>query len=471
MNLKMVLNTLGKMLIATSGLLTIPLVIALYFGEDLMPFIYPITISFVIGTVLILKTPESDLVRFKESFAIVGLGWLIVSLIGAIPYMVIGFTPVNAFFESISGFTTTGASIVDHPEALPKSILFWRSMTQWVGGIGIVMLFLLIFPTMAKGVVFQAEYPGITLSKIKPRIRDTAIRLYGIYVLLTGLEAILLTFLGVPIFDSINHAFTTLSTGGYSTHSESISFFKNPSVEFVIMTFAFLGGANFSIYYYVMHRNFKVLKDTEFKIYVTLTGFLIVVITLLNLKTYGLLDSLRYSSFQVICVLTTTGYTTADFDEWCNGSKMLLLILMFIGGCSGSTAGGMKVIRFYIISRYAIDQILRSAEPKVVKVIRYGETTLRREIVESVIAFFIIQVLVFTISSVVLSLSGYDILTSVSATASCLGNVGPGMGLAGASETYSHFPDIVKLLLCFDMWVGRLEIYTVLALFIPSFWK
>jgi trk system potassium uptake protein TrkH len=220
-----------------------------------------------------------------------------------------------------------------------------------------------------------------------------------------------------------------------------------------------------------MHRNFKVLKDTEFKIYVTLTGFLIVVIAILNLKTYGLLDSLRYSSFQVICVLTTTGYTTADFDEWCNGSKMLLLILMFIGGCSGSTAGGMKVIRFYIISRYAIDQILRSAEPKVVKVIRYGETTLRREIVESVIAFFIIQVLVFTISSVVLSLSGYDILTSVSATASCLGNVGPGMGLAGASETYSHFPDIVKLLLRFDVWVGRLEIYTVLALFIPSFWK
>ena len=471
MNLKLVLNTLGKMLVAFSTLLLAPLIVAIYSGESVTPFVYSIILSVAVGLILTLVKPESDLIRFKESFAIVGLGWLIVSIIGAIPYVVIGLNAVDAFFESISGFTTTGASIVDKPEELPKSILFWRAMTQWIGGIGIVMLFLLIFPTMAKGVVFQAEYPGITLSKIKPRIRDTAIRLYGIYVLLTVFEIVLLSLLGVPVFDAITHAFTTLSTGGYSTHSESIAYFRNPSVEFVIMFFAFLGGMNFSIHYYILHGNFRVLRDVEFRIYLSIVLIATAVIAILNLEKYDFYNSLRYSSFQVISILTTTGYTTADFDEWSSGAKMFLLILMFIGGCSGSTAGGMKVIRMYVLMKYAIHQILRSAEPKVIKVIKYGETALRKEVVESVVAFFILYLFVFTISVVALALHGYDFTTSISAVAACLGNVGPGMGLAGASETYSHFPYLVKLILCLDMWIGRLEIYTVLALFIPKFWK
>jgi len=470
-NLKLVLNTLGKMLVAFSTLLLAPLIVAVYSGESVMPFVYSIVLSVAVGLALVAVKPESDLIRFKESFAIVGLGWLIVSIIGAIPYIVIGLNAVDAFFESISGFTTTGASIVDKPEELPKSILFWRAMTQWIGGIGIVMLFLLIFPTMAKGVVFQAEYPGITLSKIKPRIRDTAIRLYGIYVLLTVFEIVLLCLLGIPVFDAITHAFTTLSTGGYSTHSESIAYFKNPSVEFVIMLFAFLGGMNFSIHYYILHRNFRVLRDVEFRIYLSIVLIATAVIAILNLEKYDLYNSLRYSSFQVISILTTTGYTTADFDEWSSGAKILLLILMFIGGCSGSTAGGMKVIRMYVLMKYAIHQILRSAEPKVIKVIKYGETALRKEVVESVVAFFILYLFVFTISVIALALHGYDFTTSISAVAACLGNVGPGMGLAGASETYSHFPNLVKLILCLDMWIGRLEIYTVLALFIPKFWR
>ncbi len=469
-NVSLIVNTLGKMTLAFSILILLPLIMAIYFNEDPTPFLITLAVSFVFGLLLISRKVESNVIRFKEGFAIVGLGWLIISILGSIPYFPY-LSPIDAFFESISGFTTTGASIVDKPEFLPKSVLFWRAMTQWVGGIGIIMLFLLVIPSIAKGAVFQAEYPGITLIKIKPRIRDTALRLYAIYITLTFLEVLFLLLLGVPSFDAITHAFTTLSTGGYSTHSQSIAYFSDWRVEIVVAIFALMGGTNFSIFYFLFHRSYDVLRDEEFRIYVILIFILTAIISLLNLSRYDIANSLRYSFFQVVSILTTTGYTTADFDEWCSGAKMLLLMAMFIGGCSGSTAGGMKVIRLYILLKYAIDQIIRSAEPKVVRVVKYGGVALKKEVIEGVVAFFILYVMIFTISSMIIALHGYDLITAISATSACLGNVGPGMGLAGASETYSHFPWTVKLLLCFDMWVGRLEIYTVLALFIPSFWK
>jgi len=470
-NREIVLNILGKILIGFSALFLFPILVAVYYRENYYPFIYSAIVSFLLGLALSSIKPKNELLRFKEGFAIVSLGWLLTSIIGSIPYVSIGFHFIDSFFESMSGFTTTGASIVNQPEILPKSILFWRSMTQWIGGIGIVMLFLLIFPTIAKGVVFQAEYPGITLSKIKPRIRDTALIIYTIYLFFTAAEIIILYILGVPLFDSITHAFTTISTGGFSTHSESIAYFRNPTIEFIIAFFALIGGMNFSIHYYIMSGKFSILKDTELRIYIVIVSVSILALTILNLDRFNLINSIRFSVFQAISIMTTTGYTTYDFDEWNNRAKMILLILMFIGGCSGSTAGGIKVVRIYVLIRYALDQILKSAEPKMIRVIKYGNVALKKEVVDSVVAFFILYLLVFVISVLIMSISGYDLLTSISAVAACLGNVGPGMGLAGASETYSHFPDLIKILLCFDMWIGRLEIYTVLSLFIPSFWK
>jgi trk system potassium uptake protein TrkH len=232
-----------------------------------------------------------------------------------------------------------------------------------------------------------------------------------------------------------------------------------------------IGGTNFTIHYYLLKGRFKFAKDPEFLTYLSIIAIATVILTLYNLKIFNPFDSFRFSFFQVVSIMTTTGYTTYDFDTWCDGVKMILLILMFIGGCSGSTGGGMKVIRIYILLKYAVVQIFKSAEPKTVKAIRYGMNTIKREVVESVVAFFILYIMIFTISTLILTLSGYDLLTSTSAVVACLSNVGPGMGLAGASETYSFFPDYIKILLALNMWIGRLEIYTVLALFIPSFWR
>ncbi len=471
MNARIVFNFLGRILLGFSAIFILPIIVAIYYHESVTPFICSALVSLLCGLILFSMKPKSELLRYKESFAIVGLSWLLISIVGAVPYIVNGSSFVDGFFESMSGFTTTGASVFDKPEELPMSILFWRAMTQWLGGIGIIMLFVVIFPIMAKGVLFQAEYPGITLSKLKPRIRDTAMILYGIYVLFTFAEIILLWILGVPLFDAVTHAFTTLSTGGFSTHSKSIAFFKNPLVEFVIAIFAIIGGANFTVHYYLLRGKFRFAKDPELLTYLAIIAISTAIIAVYNLPSFSPFDSFRYSFFQVASIITTTGYTTFDFDAWSDGVKMILLILMFVGGCSGSTGGGIKVIRVYILLKYAIVQIFKSAEPKTVRAVRMGARTIKREVVESVVAFFILYVLIFTISSLILALSGYDFLTSISAVAACLGNVGPGMGLAGASETYSTFPDFIKLLLTLNMWIGRLEIYTVLALFVPSFWR
>lgn len=468
-NVGLIVKNLGKISIAFSILMIIPTSISLYFNEDFKPFLITLLTSLAFGCILMLKRAEGE-VRFKEGFAIVGLGWLMVSILGSIPFLH-HLSPMDAFFESISGFTTTGASTIDKPELLPRSILFWRAMIQWIGGFGIIMLFLIVIPSIARGVVFQAEYPGITLVRIKPRIRDVAIRLYLIYVSLTILEVAVLILLGLSPFDAISHAFTTLSTGGYSTHSQSIAYFKNFGIELTFAVFALIGGMNFSILYMLIHGRFDVLRDEEFLIYITLIAILTFVVTVLNLGRYDVFDSLRFSFFQVVSIMTTTGYTTVDFDLWCSGAKVVLLMAMFIGGCGGSTAGGMKVVRLCVLLKYAVYQIVRSAEPKIVKIVKYGDVALRREVVEGVLAFFILYILIFSISVLIVAIHGYDIVTSISAVSACLGNVGPGMGLAGASETYGHFPTTVKILLCFDMWIGRLEIFTVLSLFIPSFWR
>ncbi|AEA46772.1 TrkH family potassium uptake protein [Archaeoglobus veneficus] len=471
MNVRLVLNFLGRILIYFSLIMLLPLAIAYYYGEPVKPFIAAQAAAIATGVVFMLLKPESELLRYKEGMAIVGLGWLSVSIVGSIP-LLFHTHPVNAFFETMSGFTTTGATIFDRVEDLPKSILFWRSLTQWLGGMGIIVLFVAVFPAMArKGEkLFQAEYPGVNLGKLKPRVEDTAIILYSIYLFYTVLEAMILYFLGLSPFDAITHAFTTLSTGGFSTHTESIAYFSSPAIEAVISLFMFLGGTNFALHYFLLTGKRLPFRDPEFRIYAAIIAISAAMLAVVNLQKFDLLESIRYSVFQTVSIVTTTGYTTSDFDTWSDAAKMVILILMFVGGCSGSTAGGMKVIRLYLLLEYAILQVLKAAEPRIVRIVRYGEQVINKEALDAIAAFFILYILVFVFSSLTLALSGLDIITSISSVAACLGNIGPAMGLAGAAESYAALPYHVKLVLAVDMWVGRLEMFTVISLFIPQFW-
>jgi trk system potassium uptake protein TrkH len=372
----------------------------------------------------------------------------------------------------MSGFTTTGATIFDDVETLSKSIIFWRAFTQWLGGMGIIALFVAVFPAMAarSETLFHAEYPGVTLEKLKPRLEDTALILYSIYLFYTLLEVVILYFLGVPAGDAFLHALTTLPTGGFSSHTDSIAYFNNPLVEAVIVLFMIAAGTNFALHYYLLRMGRLPYRDPEFRVYITVLAAGSILIVLLNMSAFGLFDSVRYSVFQVVSIATTTGYTTSDFDMWNSGAKVILLTLMFIGGSSGSTAGGIKILRLYLLIRYAILQIMKVAEPRTARTVKYGENVIKKDILDETAAFFVLFILIFAASIIFVSLSGFDFLTTISSVAACLGNVGPAMGLAGASESYSFFPYHVKFILALNMWIGRLEIFTVLALFIPQFW-
>jgi len=473
MNYRLILNYWGLILLYYPAVFVLPIFVALYFREDVFAFIYPALISLIVGAILFsISKPTSDIAKYREGYAIVGIGWLLVVLIGCLPYIYYGFSPIDAFFETMSGFTTTGATILERVEELPRSLLLWRSLTQWLGGMGIIVLFVAIFPTLArKGeTLLQAEVPGLKVEKIKPRIRDTALRLYLTYMVLTVVEISLLKLLGMSLFDAVNHTFTTLSTGGFSTHSESIAFFNDPRIEFVIFVFMILGGTNFTLIYFLLKGENK-FKNTEFLFYISVILTTSIIVTVLNLNHFDVIESVRYSFFQVASIMTTTGYTTNDFDTWSDAAKILLLILMFIGGSTGSTGGGIKVARIYLLVQYSISQILKSADPRTVRIIRFNGEVVSKEVLHNVTAFFVLYILIFVVSTFIISLFGLDFMTSVSAVAATLNNVGPGLGSVGASEPYTHLPPAVKIILSLNMWIGRLELFTVISLFIPSFWR
>ncbi|MEM4712363.1 MAG: TrkH family potassium uptake protein [Archaeoglobaceae archaeon] len=357
----------------------------------------------------------------------------------------------------MSGFTTTGMSVLT-PELLPKSILFWRSFMQWLGGFGVVVLTLIFLPSMRKkSLLFYAEYPTIVLPKIKPRIRDVAVVIFQLYLLLTILVAIVLYTLGLDIFNAVNHALTTISTGGFSTSSESIAKFKDVKIEAVIAFFGFIGGVNFALIYALTNKQLRSLADLELRVYVLLIATAALTLTVVNLNYYGdALESLRFSAFQAVS-FTAMGFTTTSFNDWSSSAKMVLLVLMLIGGCSGSTAGGLKVIRVVILLKYVVMEIYKLMEPRTVKSIKYGSYVLEKENVEEIVAFFILYIFIFFLSSLILTLMGYDLETSLSFSASSLGNVGPVFGVSNLSE----LSYLAKLVLIVNMWVGRLEIIPV----------
>jgi len=401
-----------------------------------------------------------------------------VAFFGTIPFLLAGtFSSfIDAYFESMSGFTATGATVLTNIESQPHGILFWRNFTQWLGGMGIIVLGIAILPKLAVGgrQLLAAEFPGPLPERLKPRIAETAKIIWGIYLLFSFSEVLLLKLTGLSLFDSVIHTFSTMATGGFSSHTLNIGFFDRPGAETVITCFMFLAGGNFALYYYLLKGNpRRLFKDSEFRFYsfVMIAAILLVTFNLWGGTYKSIWSSFRYAAFQVVSINTTTGFTTQDFDLWPSLSRGILLLLMFIGGCAGGTAGAIKNMRILILLKKGYQELLRLARPRAVIPVRLGGKPVEETVIAGITGFFILYILVFLVSSLILMKVGLDMVSSVSATAATMGTVGPGLGLVGASQNYAFLPPVAKAILCLNMLLGRLEIYTVLVLLLPSTWR
>ena len=479
-NFKVIFNIVGFLLILDGIAMMLGIPFSIYYNDnDILVLLISGTITSLIGFVMYYFTKGSSKdIRKREGYIVVSLGWLAMTLFGAIPFVVHGSIPnfTDAFFETMSGFTTTGASILNDIEAMPHGLLFWRSLTQWLGGMGFIVLSLAILPILGIGgmQLFVAEVPGPTKDKIHPRVRETAKRLWGIYVIFTFAEVILLFIGGMDFFDSICHSLTTMATGGFSTKQSSIAHFNSPFIQYVIILFMFMAGMNFSLHYYWLHRKLKpVTQNEEFKFY----SFLIIGFTLLI--TVGMLFNsnsdfeltFRESLFQVVSMITTTGFVTTDYEMWGVFFHVIFFLLLFIGGSAGSTGGGIKVVRHLLLIKNSALELKRLIHPRAVIPVRYNKISVNQDIVFNIMAFLLFYIAIFVFGTLVLAFIGLDFLTSMGAVATSLGNVGPAIATVGPVDNFSHIPDFGKWFLSFLMLMGRLELFTVLIIFSPSFWK
>lgn len=423
------------------------------------------------------KEKGSSSLKKRDGYLVVTLGWLGMTIFGTLPYLISGEIPyfTDAFFETMAGFTTTGASILNDIESVGKGILMWRSLTQWIGGMGIIVLTVAILPLLGIGgmQLFVAEAPGVTPDKLKPRITDTAKRLWLIYLGLTVFEAILLKIGGMNYFDSINHALTTMATGGFSTRQDSIAYFNSPFIQYVIIVFMFLAGTNFTLTYFGLHGQLKkVWGNEEFRFYFGFTaGFAILITAVVFIVTNNTFEaSFRESLFQLVSIVTTTGFVTADYTGWAPLATVIFFMLMFVGASTGSTAGGVKVVRHIILLKNSLLELRRQIHPAAVLPVRLNNKAVTSEITFNIMAFMIIYFMVFAFGSILISSFGYDFNTSVGAVATCLGNIGPGFGKVGPMDNFAFISGPGKWVLSFLMLLGRLELFTVLILFTPYYW-
>jgi trk system potassium uptake protein len=475
MNFKIVLYVLGGLLRLLGLIMIVPLGVAYYYGESLTPFLVSILITTLTGFLLLSYKTEEEWMR-KEGFAIVALGWLAAAIFGAIPFVLEGISPLNSVFESMSAFTTTGSTILTDIESYPKGILFWRGMMQWLGGMGIIVLFIAILPKLgvAGRQLFRAETPGPTEDKLKPRIKETARILWMVYFVISFFQVIALLLAGVSLYDSINHTFTTMACGGFSNYALSVEAFHSPLVEFIITFFMFVAGANFALHYRAIYVDKKLLlNDDEFRFYTALVLSATGLLTLLLWRDMdtGSFDSFRLAIFQVVSIITTTGFATTDFNLWSDSAKMVLVLVMFVGGCAGSTGGGMKVVRILILLRHSRAELFKTLHPRAVRGVKFNNRGVPEEIVNSIVSFVVIYLLVFVSSALILSVLGMDIMTSFTASIATLGNIGPGLNVVGPMGSFDPIPPLGKLVLIANMWIGRLEVYTVILLFTPEFWN
>jgi len=437
-------------------------------------------INLVLGVAGWFLTYSKDGMQMKnrDGYLIVTLGWIVMSLSGCSIYLLSGAIPdyTNAFFETMSGYTTTGASILTDIEGLPKGILFWRSLTQWIGGMGIIVLAVAILPLLGIGgmQLFVAEAPGISPDKLKPRIQDTAKRLWLIYVLLTASEAILLMLGGMSFYDAVNHSLTTMATGGFSTKNASIAHFESPYIHYIIILFMFLAGTNFTLTYFTFKGKFKkVWNNEEFRAYLLIAILITIVVSLIvfSVTNDSVEKSLRDSLFQVVSIMTTTGFVTADYTGWIPILTMAFFGLMFIGGSAGSTAGGVKIVRHLVLFKTSALEIKQQLHPAAVLPVRLNGKGISKDITFHVLAFIMIYLTMFSIGCVLLAWAGLDFDAALGAAATSIGNIGPGLGSVGPVSNFGGIPAEAKWILTFLMLIGRLELFTVLILLTPAFWK
>jgi len=479
MNFAMVLRSLGILLVCEALILFPSLIVAIVNnGPDVLPFVYTMFILFAIGFSGLLIKPKIRTIYARDGFAIVAFGWLLISFFGSLPFVLSGVIPsfVDGFFETSSGFTTTGASIMTSVEGLPAGIMFWRSFTHWVGGMGVLVLTLALLPSVGAGAlqIMKAESPGPNPGKLVPKVGQTAKILYIIYIVITIIQIILLYIAGMPLYDACIHTFGTVGTGGFSIKNSSIGAYNSVTIEVIITFFMILCGANFALYYQALKGGIKsIFKDGEFLHYIIVISGAILLITInLNGSVFNSIwTSLRHASFQVASIITTTGYATTDFDKWPVFSKMILLLLMFIGGCAGSTAGALKNVRILLLIKMMKRNLLKIIHPRAVYSVRYGEKAVDDETLSEVMGYFFMYMLIFAIAVLIVSADGYDIETTISAVATTLGNVGPGLAKVGPTVNFSIMSNFSKIVLSLCMIIGRIEIYPILLLLVPSFWK
>lgn len=478
MNIKLLIHILSGLVIFLGLSLMVPFGFSLFY-KDIAPYVFfiPAILSIVLGYGIFRITKSRAQLSLREGFAVVTFSWLIFSLVGAVPFYISGAIPsfVDCFFESMSGLTTTGSSILTDIEALPNSILFWRSLTQWLGGMGIIVLSVAILPILGiEGtMLFFAESPGPTKDHMNARIKDTAKTLWAIYLGLTIILFFLLNLGAMTPFDSLNHALNTLSTGGFSTKNSSIGHYDSVYIQWVITFFMLLGGINFTLHYAALRGKVSsYFASEELRVYLALLVFSIATIAfIVHEAGTSLEQTLRYVAFQVISISTTTGYGTYDYELWPYFCQLILLFLMFVGGGAGSTSGGMKVVRVVYTFKSVLNHINHLIHPKQVVVTKVDHRPITKEISTGILNFVLINVGVFTVGSLVMAGTGLDPLTAMTSVASCISNIGPGLGTVGPTENFAHISDFGKIVLSLCMLIGRLEYFTVLILFFPTLWK
>lgn len=477
MNYRMLRYLLGCILLIEAILLLLPMAVALIYHEDILPFVYTIAILLAVSVPAALLKPKNTQIYAREGFVCVSAAWILMALFGALPFLFGGVisNPIDAFFETVSGFTTTGASILSAVEHLPRGILFWRSFTHWIGGMGVLVFMLAILPSAGGEAIhlMRAEVPGPTKGKLVPKMRQTALILYGIYIALTALEIIILLICKIPLFDSIVTTFATAGTGGFSILNNSIAGYQNPAAEWVIGIFMLLFGVNFNLFFFILIGKIKdVFKSEELRAYL---GVVITAVAVILINTYHMFDSfghgLRTVFFQVSSIMTTTGFCTTEFNNWPVLSKTILVLLMVIGACAGSTGGGLKISRILILAKNIVREIKHMIRPKSVNVVRVDGEVVPDDTLRSATGYLTVYIIVTIVTILVISLDGLSIETNLTAALSCVNNIGPALGEFGAFGNFIPYSDFSTLVLSIAMLFGRLELVPMLVLFSPYAWK
>jgi trk system potassium uptake protein TrkH len=477
-NLRLDARIVGLLVAALGATQLLLVLVALAFGDPPLPYLASGVLCIGSGLGLALPArPTERSIRPRDAFLVVGAGWVLASVAGSAVYVMTGILgPVDAFFEAVAGFTTTGSTVMTNIEAAPRTLLLWRSFTQWLGGMGIILFTVAVLPLLGIGgmQLFRVEVPGPVKDKVRPRVIQTARSLWGVYVGLTFLETLALIVAGLSPFDAINHAFTTLATGGFSTRNASIGAYGSPTVEWIVIVFMALAGVNFVLHFRLLTRGPSTIwRDAELRYYLfVLAAATIIVVPILPADQAPTVEAtVRNALFSVVSITTTTGYGTVDLERWPALGQMVLLQLMILGGMSGSTGGGVKSLRVLIGFRALSAAVYKLVHPHAVRHVKYGGRVVPDDVIAGIWAFFTAYFALAALAAAVVAAAGYDLVTAASAALTALGNVGPGLGAIGPFDDFSHLPGVVKLVLAFCMLAGRLEIFTLLVLLQPGFWR